>query len=86
MTEPRRLGIVATVGLVALLIVGLAIAIGFGFLGTTSSPNVDPAALMAGRAGTWENLAGRPDKLKGRQEVGAPSVAFGRACCRRGPA
>lgn len=92
MTEHRRLGIVPTLGLVVLLIVGLALAvvdpftllfylsyasigaivairrprnsigwllilIGFGFIGTTSPPGVDAAALAAGTVSVWGRLA-----------------------------
>jgi hypothetical protein len=90
-SETRRLGIVPTLGLVALLAVGLGlalvdpftllayvsygsigallairrprnpigwllIAIAFGFVGTTSTPGVDAAALAGGTVSTWEKV------------------------------
>jgi hypothetical protein len=91
MTERDRLGTVPTLGLVALLAVGLGlalvdpftllsyvsygsigallairrprnpigwllIAIAFGFVGTTSTPGVDAAALAAGTVSNWEKV------------------------------
>ncbi len=91
MTERRRLGIIPTLGLVALLVVGVALAlvdpftllfylsyasigavlairrpqnpigwllivIAFGFVGTSSTPGVDAAALAAGTVSSRETV------------------------------